>query len=86
MLEAIHCYECGVASIEDIDTAVRLGLNHPLGPFEMMDLSGLDTFPHVVDTLSTLPITEWKTPETVKKLVADGKYGRKSGEGFKKYN
>ncbi len=85
MLEAIHCYESGVASIVDIDTAVKLGLNHPLGPFEMMDMSGLDTFPHVVDTLGSLPVTEWKTPETVKELVAAGKFGRKSGEGFYKY-
>lgn len=86
MLEAIHCYECGVASIEDIDKAIKFGLNHPLGPFEMMDLSGLDTFPHVVETLEGLPITEWKTPKTVTELISEGKFGRKSGEGFYKYN
>jgi len=86
MLEAVHCYECGVASAEDIDKAIKFGLNHPLGPFEMMDMSGLDTFPHVVETLASLPITEWKTPEVINELVATGKYGRKSGEGFYKYN
>lgn len=86
LLEAAHCYECGVASAEDIDKAIKFGLNHPLGPFEMMDMSGLDTFPHVVETLASLPITEWKTPEVVNQLVAAGKYGRKSGEGFYKYN
>ena len=86
MLEAIHCYEEGVASVDDIDTAIKLGLNHPMGPFEMMDMSGLDTFPHVTETLEALPVTTWKCPESVKKLVAEGKFGRKSGEGWHKYN
>ena len=86
MLEAIHEYEDGVATIDDIDTAIKLGLNHPMGPFEMMDMSGLDTFPHVTETLESLPVTTWKCPEAVKKLVADGKFGRKSGEGWYKYN
>ena len=86
MLEAIHCYEEGVATTKDIDTAIKLGLNHPMGPFEMMDMSGLDTFPHVTETLEALPVTTWKCPESVKKLVAEGKYGRKSGEGWHKYN
>ena len=79
MLEAIHCYEEGVASVDDIDTAIKLGLNHPMGPFEMMDMSGLDTFPHVTETLESLPVTTWKCPESVKKLGAEGKVGRKSG-------
>ncbi|MCI8539066.1 MAG: 3-hydroxyacyl-CoA dehydrogenase family protein [Oscillospiraceae bacterium] len=86
MLEAIHCYEEGVATVADIDTAIKLGLNHPMGPFEMMDLSGLDTFPHVTETLEKLPVTTWKCPEAVQKLVAEGKFGRKSGEGWHKYN
>ena len=86
MLEAIHCYEEGVATTKDIDTAIKLGLNHPMGPFEMMDMSGLDTFPHVTETLEALPVTTWKCPESVKKLVAEGKFGRKSGEGWHKYN
>ena len=86
MLEAVHCYEEGVASVKDIDTAIKLGLNHPMGPFEMMDMSGLDTFPHVTETLESLPVTTWKCPEAVKKLVAEGMFGRKSGEGWYKYN
>jgi len=85
MLEAIHCYEDGVASVDDIDKAIRLGLNHPLGPFEMMDLSGLDTFPHVCDTLQALPVTGWSTPDSVKELVAAGKFGRKTGAGWHQY-
>lgn len=85
MLEAIHCYEDGVASIEDIDTAVKLGLNHPLGPFEMMDMSGLDTFPHVCETLESLPVTDWSTPASIKRLLDQGKLGRKSGHGWHDY-
>ena len=86
MLEAIHCYEEGVATTKDIDTAIKLGLNHPMGPFEMMDLSGLDTFPHVTEILEKLPVTSWACPESVKAKIAEGKYGRKSGEGWHKYN
>ena len=85
MLEAIHCYEDGVASIEDIDTAIKLGLNHPLGPFEMMDMSGIDTFPHVCEVLRALPVTDWSTPESVTKLLDEGRLGRKSGHGWHDY-
>jgi len=85
MLEAIRCYEAGVASIEDIDTAMKLGLNHPLGPFEMMDMSGLDTFPHVCQSLMSLPVTDWSTPDSVTRLVDAGRLGRKSGHGWYDY-
>jgi 3-hydroxybutyryl-CoA dehydrogenase len=72
--------------VDDIDTAIKLGLNHPMGPFEMMDLSGLDTFPHVTETLEALSVTPWSCPESVKQKIAEGKFGRKSGEGWHKYN
>jgi len=85
MLEAIRCHEAGIASIEDIDTAVKLGLNHPLGPFEMMDMSGLDTFPHVCQSLMSLPVTDWSTPDSVSQLVDAGRLGRKSGRGWYDY-
>lgn len=85
LLEAVHCYEDGVASAEDIDTALKLGLNHPLGPFEMMDLSGVDTFPHVCESLESLPVTDWSTPDAVKKLISEGRFGRKNGAGWYTY-
>ncbi|MDR1765406.1 MAG: 3-hydroxyacyl-CoA dehydrogenase family protein [Lachnospiraceae bacterium] len=85
MLEAVRCYEDGVADIRDIDTAIKLGLNHPLGPFEMMDMSGLDTFPHVCETLESLPVTDWSTPASLTKLVAEGRFGKKNGKGWHDY-
>lgn len=82
LLEAIHCYDAGVATIEDIDTAIKLGLNHPMGPFQLMDMSGIDTLPHVLETLQSLPVTTWDVPESVKALIAQGRYGNKSGGGW----
>ncbi|NLA85840.1 MAG: 3-hydroxyacyl-CoA dehydrogenase family protein [Clostridiales bacterium] len=85
LLEALHCYEDGVASAQDIDTAIKLGLNHPMGPFELMDMSGIDTFPHVCGSLIDLPVTNWDCPEVIRSLIAEGKNGRKSGQGFYSY-
>ncbi len=85
VLEALRCYTDGIATAEDIDTAMKLGLNHPLGPFEMMDLSGLDTFTHVCDSLEGLPVTDWSCPEVVTEMVKDGRFGRKSGRGWYDY-
>lgn len=86
MLEAIHIYEDGVASTADIDLAIKNGLNHPMGPFQMMDLSGIDTFPAVCDSLSALDVTTWAAPKSVLDKIAEGKYGQKSGEGWYVYN
>ncbi len=85
MLEAIRCYTDGVATPEDIDTAIKLGLNHPLGPFEMMDLSGTDTFIHVCDSLKELNITDWACPDVIRHMVDEGRLGRKSGTGWYHY-
>lgn len=86
-LEAVHIYEEGIASKEDIDVAIKNGLNHPMGPFALMDMGGLDTFPHVCETLKTIDGSErWDTPKSVQDLSAAGKYGLKSGEGWYTYN
>lgn len=85
LLEAVREYEEGVASFEDIDQAIKLGLNHPMGPFELMDLSGLDTFPHVTETLEALSPTPWTCPPSVLARIDAGKLGRKSSEGWYVY-
>ncbi|MBE6992616.1 MAG: 3-hydroxyacyl-CoA dehydrogenase family protein [Ruminococcaceae bacterium] len=89
-LECIHIYEDGIASKEDIDNAIKYGLNHPVPPFQMMDMGGLDTFPHVCESLQTLEskgaAERFECPESMKALYAAGKFGRKAGEGWYVYN
>ena len=88
-LECIHIYEDGIASKEDIDNAIKFGLNHPVAPFQMMDMGGLDTFPHVCESLQTLEskgaAERFECPQSMLELHAAGKFGRKSGEGWYKY-
>ncbi len=84
-MEAIRLYEEGVASLEDIDKAVKFGLNYPMGPFELMDLTGLDIGYHVNEYLAK-ELDYWPaTPYSLKVRVKAGKLGRKSGEGWYKY-
>ncbi|RLA86230.1 MAG: 3-hydroxybutyryl-CoA dehydrogenase [Deltaproteobacteria bacterium] len=84
-MEAIRLYEEGVASMEDIDKAVKFGLNYPMGPFELMDLTGLDIGYHVNEYLSK-ELDHWPaTPYSLKVRFKAGKFGRKSGEGWYKY-
>jgi len=79
MNDAALLAEMGIASPEDIDNAVKLGLNHPMGPLRLLDLIGLDVFVNAMENMG-------KTPSTlVKKMVSEGRLGRKSGEGFYKY-
>jgi len=87
MIEAIKVYEEGIASMEDIDKAVKGGLNHPMGPFELMDLTGLDINYNVSEYFHHELNQELKhvTPLTLKNMVIAGKLGRKTGEGWYKY-
>jgi 3-hydroxybutyryl-CoA dehydrogenase len=87
MVEAIKVYEEGIASMEDIDKAVKGGLNHPMGPFELMDLTGLDINYNVSEYFHHELNQELKhvTPLTLKNMVLAGKLGRKTGEGWYKY-
>jgi 3-hydroxybutyryl-CoA dehydrogenase len=84
--EAFRMLEAGIASAEDIDKALKLGLNHPMGPFEMVDLVGLDT------RLSTLRYLHKTLGETyrpspmIEKLVAEGRLGKKTGRGVYRYD
>ena len=87
MLEAVKMAEEGVASIEDIDKAVKLGLNYPMGPFELMDLTGIDIAHHVADYLykELNKESKWSIPVLLKSLIRAGKLGRKTGGGWYKY-
>ncbi len=84
--EAIGMLEEGVATRDDIDTAYKLGFHHPLGPFELADLVGLDTALSILDVLREgLNDPKYEARPMLRRLVAEGKLGRKSGEGFYRY-
>jgi 3-hydroxybutyryl-CoA dehydrogenase len=87
MLDAIRVLEQSVATAEDIDTAVKLGLRHPMGPFELLDYTGLDIALHVGDIF----FEEFKEPRMappalLRRMVAAGHLGRKTGRGFYEYD
>jgi 3-hydroxybutyryl-CoA dehydrogenase len=82
-LEAIRMLEQGVASAEDIDRAMELGYNHPMGPLRLTDLVGLDVRLAIAEHLHrTLGAATYEAPALLRRLVAEGKLGKKSGEGF----
>jgi 3-hydroxybutyryl-CoA dehydrogenase len=86
-VEAIKMAEEGIASIEDIDKAVKLGLNYPMGPFELMDLTGVDIGLHVIDYLyrELNKESKWSAPTLLRSMVRAGKLGRKTGGGWYRY-
>lgn len=82
-LEAMRMVEQGVASPEDIDRAMELGYNHPVGPLRLTDLVGLDVRLGIAEYLHTsLGGEQYRPPELLRRMVAEGKLGKKSGEGF----
>lgn len=82
-LEAIRMLEQGVASAEDIDKAMVLGYNHPMGPLRLTDLVGLDIRLSIADYLhGELQSEVFCAPPLLRQKVADGKLGKKTGEGF----
>ena len=82
-LEAIRMLEAGVASAEDIDKAMTLGYNHPMGPLRLTDLVGLDVRLAIAEYLhGTLGTAVFEPPALLRRLVAEGKLGRKAGHGF----
>lgn len=86
-LEAIRIVEEGIATPEDIDTAVKLGLNYPMGPFELMDFTGVEISVHVADYLfNESKDMKWNSPEPIKALVRAGRLGKKTGAGWYDYN
>ncbi|UCC41744.1 MAG: 3-hydroxybutyryl-CoA dehydrogenase [Candidatus Aminicenantes bacterium] len=84
--EAAAVYADGVASPEDIDEAMKLGAGLPMGPLALIDMIGLDIHLAKMETLyEKLEDERYKPPEIIKKMVAEGKLGKKAGEGFYKY-
>ena len=81
-LEAIRMLEEGVASAEDIDKAMELGYNHPMGPLRLTDLVGLDVRLGIAEYLCSTLGLRFDPPELLRRMVADGKLGKKTGEGF----
>ena len=86
-LEAMRMVEQGVASARDIDTAMELGYNHPMGPLRLTDLVGLDVRLSIAEYLhNKLGSETFRPPEILRRLVSEGKLGKKSGEGFYRWN
>ncbi|QUX31342.1 3-hydroxyacyl-CoA dehydrogenase family protein [Nocardiopsis akebiae] len=81
-LEAIRMVEEGVASPADIDTAMELGYRHPVGPLRLTDLVGLDVRLAIAEYLSAELGDRFAPPELLRRMVAEGRLGRKSGQGF----
>jgi len=78
--------EEGVADAKDIDTAMELGYNHPMGPLRLTDLVGLDVRLHIAEYLhAKLGSESFRPPDILRRMVAEGRLGRKSGEGFYKW-
>ena len=87
MLEAINIVQEGVATKEDVDKAVKLGLNYPMGPFELMDLTGVDICKFVADYFYKELNKEgkWVAPTLMKNMIRAGRLGRKTGAGWYEY-
>lgn len=86
-IEAIKIVEEGIASIEDVDTAVKNGLNYPMGPFELMDLTGIDIAYFVSEYFykELNKESKWVPPHLLKSMIRAGRLGRKTGGGWYNY-
>jgi len=84
LLEAVKIVEEGIASIEDVDKAVKNGLNYPMGPFELMDLTGIDVAYFVIEYLykELNKENKWVVPNLMKTMVRAGRFGKKTGGGW----
>ncbi len=86
LLSAIRMAEAGVASVEDIDTAVVAGLSHPMGPLRLSDLIGLDTMKLIADSMyDEYKDAHYAPPPLLQRMVEAGQLGKKTGKGFYTY-
>ena len=86
LLDAVRALELGVATKEDIDTAVTLGLNHPMGPLTLLDFVGIDTTYYIAEAMfAEFKDSRYAAPPLMRKMVLAGLHGRKSGRGFYEY-
>ena len=87
LLDAVRVYESGLASLEDIDAAMKLGCGYPMGPFTLLDLVGLDTAMYVAEGMfEEFREPRFAPPPLLKRMVLAGQLGRKSGKGFYTYS
>ena len=87
LLDAVRLYESGLASLEDIDTAMKLGCGYPMGPFTLLDLVGLDTALLVAEVMfEEYREPRYAPPPLLKRMVLAGRLGRKTGRGFYDYS
>jgi 3-hydroxybutyryl-CoA dehydrogenase len=87
MLDAIRALERGVASVTDLDTAMRLGAGHPMGPLTLADFVGLDTLARIGDIMfEEYRETRYAPPPLLRRMVIAGLHGRKNGRGFYDYS
>ena len=85
-LNAIRMLEAGIATREDIDTAINLGLNHPMGPLTLADFLGIDTLYYAAcDMYEKFKEPQYAPPILLQKMIAAGWYGRKASKGFYEY-
>jgi 3-hydroxybutyryl-CoA dehydrogenase len=87
-IEAIKIVEEGIASIPDVDSAVKNGLNYPMGPFELMDLTGIDIAYFVAEYFykELNKESKWASPNLLKTMIRANKLGRKTGAGWYNYS
>ncbi|MCL5951565.1 MAG: 3-hydroxyacyl-CoA dehydrogenase family protein [Chloroflexi bacterium] len=83
--ECFRVCDEGIASMEDIDKAIKLGLNHPMGPFELTDYAGADVANSANEGLTEVFGDRFRSPQCLRRLIASGNLGRKTGRGFYRY-
>lgn len=87
LLDAVRALENGVATVVDIDTAMRLGCGYPMGPFTLLDVVGIDTVVRISEImLAEYQDPRYSAPALIRRMAAAGHHGRKSGKGFYDYS